>query len=394
MRTRGALLAELSATNSVITTFEEQKREKMQRAKDRHVLVTGAAGFIGAHLVARLLADGFEVVGVDNLNNYYDPRLKDARLRKLCAGPRFCFFPLDLADRSSVESLFHRGDFDAVVHLAAQAGVRRSITHPDEYVASNLVGFVNVLEGVRACSCRHFVFASSSSVYGLNNKIPFAEEHPTDFPVSLYAATKKSNEVLAHAYSHLFQIPTTGLRFFTVYGPWGRPDMAIFKFVEAVIGGRSIELYNFGRLRRDFTYVDDIVEAIIRVIPLLPASGESEGPGAHAPMRICNIGNHRPVELIHLIRTIESCLGRTADIRLLPMQPGDVYETQACVDRLREVTAYSPRVSIEAGIRKFVDWYLDEYLPLGLADSPTPQLPRPMPVRGVHPNIVSAAGEG
>jgi UDP-glucuronate 4-epimerase len=366
----------------------------MQRTKDSRVLVTGAAGFIGAHLVARLLADGFEVVGVDNLNNYYDPRLKDARLRKLCIGPRFWFFPLDLADRSSVESLFHEGDFEAVVHLAAQAGVRHSITHPDEYVASNLVGFVNVLEGVRACSCRHFVFASSSSVYGLNNKIPFAEEHPTDFPVSLYAATKKSNEVLAHAYSHLFQIPTTGLRFFTVYGPWGRPDMAIFKFVDAVIGGRSIELYNFGRLRRDFTYVDDIVEAIIRVIPLLPASAEGEGPGAHAPMRICNIGNQRPVELIHLIRTIESCLGRTAEIRFLPMQPGDVYETQASVDRLREVTAYSPRVSIEEGIRKFVDWYLDEYVPLGLADSPPPQLPQPMPVQGVHPNIVSAAGEG
>ena len=249
----------------------------MKQAKEKRILVTGAAGFIGAHLVQRLLADGFEVVGVDNLNNYYDPRLKDARLRKLCIGPRFWFFPLDLADRAGVESLFHEGDFEAVVHLAAQAGVRYSITNPDEYVASNLVGFVNVLEGVRACACRHFVFASSSSVYGLNNSIPFSEEDSTDFPVSLYAATKKSNEVLAHAYSHLFRIPTTGLRFFTVYGPWGRPDMAIFKFVDAVISGRAIELYNFGRLRRDFTYVDDIVEGIVRLLPQLPGGGRRNG---------------------------------------------------------------------------------------------------------------------
>jgi UDP-glucuronate 4-epimerase len=366
----------------------------MKHAQDRRVLVTGAAGFIGAHLVQRLLADGFEVVGVDNLNNYYDPRLKDARLRKLCIGPRFWFFPLDLADRSGVESLFDRGDFEAVVHLAAQAGVRRSITNPDEYVASNLVGFVNVLEGVRACSCRHFVFASSSSVYGSNNKIPFAEEDATDFPVSLYAATKKSNEVLAHAYSHLFRIPTTGLRFFTVYGPWGRPDMAIFKFVEAIMNGRAIELYNFGRLRRDFTYVDDIVEGIVRVMPLIPESGHAEGPGSQAPMRLCNIGNQRPVELLHLIRTIELSLGRSADIRLVPMQPGDVYETHASVDRLREITGYSPRVSIEVGIQRFVDWYLYEYLPLGLADSPLFELPPPLPVESVYGDVASTAREG
>src|SRR6202167_689254 len=240
----------------------------IKQVSDKPILVTGAAGFIGAHLVQRLLADGFEVVGVDNLNNYYDPRLKDARLRKLCMGPRFWFFPLDLADRSRTESLFADGDFEAVIHLAAQAGVRRSLTSPDEYVASNLVAFVNVLEGVRACACRHFVFASSSSVYGSHNKIPFAEEDPTDFPVSLYAATKKSNEVLAHAYSHLFHIPTTGLRFFTVYGPWGRPDMPFFNFVDAVVGGRAIELYNFGCLRRDFTFIDDVVEGIVRLLPL------------------------------------------------------------------------------------------------------------------------------
>jgi UDP-glucuronate 4-epimerase len=364
----------------------------MKSPRDKRILVTGAAGFIGAHLVHRLLADGFEVVGVDNLNNYYDPRLKDARLRKLCIGPRFWFFPLDLADKARVESLFRNGDFEAVIHLAAQAGVRRSITSPDEYVASNLVGFVNVLEGVRACSCRHFVFASSSSVYGSHNKIPFAEEDSTDYPVSLYAATKKSNEVVAHAYSHLFHIPTTGLRFFTVYGPWGRPDMAVFKFVDAVMGGRVIELYNFGRLQRDFTFVDDIVEGIARLLPLPPHWDKADGPGAQAPMRLCNIGNQQPVELLHLVRTIESCLGRSADIQFMPMQPGDVYQTQARVEKLKAVTGYSPRVPIEEGIRRFVEWYLDEYLPLGLADS----LPFPLPPRAqsVRQDVAAIAREG
>jgi UDP-glucuronate 4-epimerase len=350
----------------------------MKRAKERRILVTGAAGFIGAHLVHRLLADGFEVVGVDNLNSYYDPRLKDARLRKLCIGPQFWFVPLDLADGDGVESLFRRGDFEAVVHLAAQAGVRYSITNPDDYVASNLVGFVNVLEGVRACNCRHFVFASSSSVYGSHNSIPFAEEDSTDFPVSLYAATKKSNEVLAHAYSHLYRIPTTGLRFFTVYGPWGRPDMAIFKFVDAIMGGRAIELYNFGRLQRDFTFVDDVVEGIVRVLPLPPNSGNPENPVAQAPMRLCNIGNQRPVELLYLVRTIERCLGRSADVRLMPMQPGDVYQTHARVDKLAEVTGYRPRFSIEEGIQRFVTWYLGEYLPLGFSDNAVLHLPRPV----------------
>jgi UDP-glucuronate 4-epimerase len=364
----------------------------MIEGREKRILVTGAAGFIGAHVVRRLLEDGFEVVGMDNLNNYYDPRLKDARLRKLCIGPRFWFFPLDLADKHRVESLFRDGEFEAVVHLAAQAGIRHSLTSPDEYVASNLVGFVNVLEGVRACTCRHFVFASSSSVYGSCNKMPFTEEDSTDYPVSLYAATKKSNEVVAHAYSHLFHIPTTGLRFFTVYGPWGRPDMAVFKFVDAVMGGRIIELYNFGRLQRDFTFVDDIVEGIVRLLPLPPNSDGKQGPSAQAPMRLCNIGNQQPVELLHLVRTIESCLGKTADIRLLPMQPGDVYETQACVDRLKEVTGYSPHVSIEDGIRRFVAWYLGEYLPLGLTESP--QYPSPLPVQSVHEHApASIAGE-
>jgi UDP-glucuronate 4-epimerase len=364
----------------------------IKRANDRRILVTGAAGFIGAHLVRRLLADGFEVVGVDNLNNYYDPRLKDARLRKLCIGPRFWFIPLDLADRDSVESLFRKSEFEAVIHLAAQAGVRHSITNPEEYVASNLVGFVNVLEGVRACACRHFVFASSSSVYGAHNRIPFAEEDPTDFPVSLYAATKKSNEVLAHAYSHMFHIPTTGLRFFTVYGPWGRPDMAIFRFVDAVMGGRVIELYNFGHMQRDFTFVDDVVEGMVRLLPLPPKCDRSEGATAPAPMRLCNIGNQRPVELLHLIRTIEQCLGRSALIRLVPMQAGDVYETQARVDKLAEVTGYCPRFSIEEGIQRFADWYLCEYLPMGLADSPIDHLP--LPVQNSFHGVASTAREG
>jgi UDP-glucuronate 4-epimerase len=364
----------------------------LKKAKDRRILVTGAAGFIGAHLVHRLLADGCEVVGVDNLNNYYDPRLKDARLRKLCMGPRFWFIPLDLADGESVGSLFDKGEFEAVVHLAAQGGVRRSITNPDEYVASNLVGFVNVLEGVRACTCDHFVFASSSSVYGSHNKIPFTENDPTDFPVSLYAATKKSNEVMAHAYSHLFHIPTTGLRFFTVYGPWGRPDMAIFKFVDAVMAGRAIELYNFGRMQRDFTFVDDVVEGIVRLLPLPPECVKAGGPGQQAPMRLCNIGNERPVQLLHLIRTIERCLGRPADIRLMPMQPGDVYETQACVDKLTEVTGYCPHFSIEEGIQRFVEWYLCEYLPMGMADAPLCQ--QPLPVQNDFQDVVPAAREG
>jgi UDP-glucuronate 4-epimerase len=357
----------------------------MKRSSDKRILVTGAAGFIGAHLVQRLLADGFEVVGVDNLNNYYDPRLKDARLRKLCMGPRFWFFPLDLADRSRTESLFSLGDFEAVIHLAAQAGVRRSLTCPDEYVASNLVAFVNVLEGVRACSCRHFVFASSSSVYGSHNGTPFAEGDCTDQPLSLYAATKKSNEVIAQAYSHLFQIPTTGLRFFTVYGPWGRPDMAVFKFVDAIVAGRPIELYNWGRLRRDFTFVDDTVEGIMRVLPLPPAGEKIGGANARAPMRLCNIGNQRPVEVLDLLRTIESCLGRTANIRLLPMQPGDAFETYACGDKLRQLTGFTPLIPIEDGIRRFVDWYLGEYIPLGLTDSPKLIAPPPLTYQDVVP---------
>ncbi|MGC2401764.1 MAG: NAD-dependent epimerase/dehydratase family protein [Acidobacteriaceae bacterium] len=342
---------------------------------EKRILVTGAAGFIGAHLVHRLLADGFEVVGVDNLSDYYDPRLKNARLRKLCIGPRFWFFPLDLADKARAESLFASGEFDAVVHMAAQPGVRRSITNPDEYIASNLVAFINVLEGIRNCKCRHFVFASSSSVYGARDDSPFSEEDSTDSPVSLYAATKKSNEVVAHAYSHLFRIPTTGLRFFTVYGPWGRPDMAVFKFVDAILSGRVIELYNFGQLSRDLTFVDDVVEGIVRLLLLPPQVSLAVGSSTKAPMRICNIGNQCSVELLYLVRTLESCLDRQATIRLMPMQAGDVYQTQARVDRLQKLTGYTPGTSIEEGVQRFVDWYLRDYLPLGFTGSPEFSMP-------------------
>jgi UDP-glucuronate 4-epimerase len=362
----------------------------MKAGEIKKVLVTGAAGFIGAHLVHRLLAEGHEVVGVDNLNNYYDPRLKDARLRKLCMGPRFWFVPLDLADREGVEKLFRNSEFEAVVHLAAQAGVRHSISNPEEYVASNLIAFVNMLEGVRSCGSRHFVFASSSSVYGAASRLPFHEEDDTDCPVSLYAATKKSNEVLAHAYSHLYNIPTTGLRFFTVYGPWGRPDMAIFKFVEAVLRGRAIELYNFGQMRRDFTFVDDIVEGITRVLRLPPSSGGASSGDRQAPMRLCNIGNQKPVELLEVVRIIERCLGRRADIRLMPMQAGDVYQTQACVERLRQIAGYTPRFSIEEGMERFVAWYLTEYLPLGLEEAKPLEA---LPVKADYRDIaVSARG--
>jgi UDP-glucuronate 4-epimerase len=359
-----------------------------EQMKDKRILITGAAGFLGAHLVHRCLADGFEVVGVDNLNNYYDPRLKNARLRKLCIGPKFWFFPLDLADKPRVESLFRDGNYDAVVHLAAQPGIRRSITHSDEYVASNLVAFVNLMEGVRSCQCSHFIFASSSSVYGDQNTTPFAEDDATDSPLSLYAATKKSNEVVAHAYSHLYRIPTSGLRLFTVYGPWGRPDMAVFKFVDAVMNNRVIELYNHGHLRRDFTFVDDVVEGIVRLLPLPPQDSRNGNLRAKAPMRLCNIGNQRSVELLHLVRVIESCLGRTANIRLLPMQPGDVYETQASGDRLQRITGYSPSVPIEDGVRKFVDWYLHEYLPMGIAGHSVLSIPHPRPT---DPGVTSVA---
>jgi UDP-glucuronate 4-epimerase len=360
----------------------------MEQVKEKRVLVTGAAGFIGAHLVHKLLADGFEVVGVDNLDNSYDTRLKNARLRKLCIGPKFWFFPLDLADKGRVESLFRNGDYDAVVHLAAQPGVRRSLSNPDEFIASNLVAFVNVLEGIRNCQCRHFLFASSSSVYGTHNTPPFAETDSTDCPVSLYAATKKSNEVVAHAYSQLYKIPTTGLRVFTVYGPWGRPDMAVFKFVDAILSGRVLELYNSGQSRRDFTYVDDVVESIVRLLPCVPQSTYSAGSRLKAPIRMVNIGNHQSADLLQLVHIIEASLGRQANIRLMPMQPGDVEETEAHVDRLRKLIGFAPSISLEVGIPRFVEWYLQEYMPLGLRSASVLPLPS---MRATEDGLASAA---
>jgi UDP-glucuronate 4-epimerase len=330
-----------------------------ERTPRKRILVTGAAGFIGAHLARRLTRLGYEVTGIDNLNHYYSPLLKQARLNTLCDSPHFRFHEMDIADDPRMSRLFAEGGFDSVVHLAAQAGVRYSIDNPKAYVDSNIVGFMNVLEGVRRNPCNHLVFASSSSVYGANSSVPFREQDTTDHPVSLYAATKKSNEAFAHAYSHLYGIPMTGLRFFTVYGPWGRPDMAIFKFVKAILSGETIQLYNQGKLSRDFTYIDDIIEGIVRVLPL-PPEAQSEGWSA-ARLRVLNIGNNRPVELFRLVRVIENALDMEAIVNLAPMQQGDVYTTYASVDGLAALTGYNPAVPIEEGIQAFVEWYRKDY---------------------------------
>ena len=323
------------------------------------VLVTGAAGFIGFHLARRLLGRGDAVVGVDNLNAYYDVRLKEARLGHLRTSERFEFVRADLADRGAMERVFEGvdsrlrgndgGRFDAIVNLAAQAGVRYSVENPHAYVESNVMGFLNVLEGARHHGTGHLVFASTSSVYGLGTELPYKESADTDHPISLYAATKKSNEVMAHAYAHLFGIPTTGLRFFTVYGPWGRPDMALFKFTKGILEGTPIPVYNEGRMVRDFTYVDDIVEGVVRVI---------DRP---APYRIFNIGNHRRVELMDYIRAIEKALGRQAKLELLPMQAGDVPATEADTSALQAATGFAPSTAVEEGVRRFVDWYREYY---------------------------------
>ena len=313
------------------------------------ILVTGAAGFIGFHLAKRLLARGDSVVGVDNLNAYYDVGLKEARLRELeAAGGDFTFVRADLADRAAMERVFTER-FDAIVNLAAQAGVRYSVENPRTYVDSNVVGFLNVLEGARHAGTGHLVFASTSSVYGLGTDLPYKESADTDHPVSLYAATKKANEVMAHAYAHLFAIPTTGLRFFTVYGPWGRPDMALFKFTRGILEGTPIPVFNEGRLVRDFTYIDDIVEGIVRVI---------DRP---QPYRIFNIGNHQRVELMAYIHAFEKALGRKAILELLPMQPGDVRATEADTSALEEATGFKPATPVEEGVRRFVAWYRDYY---------------------------------
>jgi len=336
----------------------------MQNEKSKNsILVTGAAGFIGFHLSMRLLADGYMVVGLDNLNDYYDVRLKEARLERLKAFDNFRFVLLELADREGMEQLFADYEFDRVVHLAAQAGVRYSLENPHAYVESNLMGFMNVLEGCRHGKVGHLVFASSSSVYGANTLMPFSVHHNVDHPVSLYAATKKANELMAHAYAALYQIPCTGLRFFTVYGPWGRPDMALFLFTDAILHGRPIDVYNRGAMKRDFTYIDDIIEGIVRVMELIPEpntnwSGDRPDPGtSFAPYKIYNIGNNNPVELMRFIEAIEDTLGMKAEKNLLPIQPGDVPATFADVDDLIKDVGFKPATPIEEGIEKFVEWY-------------------------------------
>jgi UDP-glucuronate 4-epimerase len=330
------------------------------------VLVTGAAGFVGFHLSQRLLDRGDTVIGLDNLNAYYDVSLKTARLDQLQARSGFAFHRLDLADRDRVEQLFKDQRFDQVVHLAAQAGVRYSIDHPHVYVESNLVGFLNVLEGCRHTAVKHLVFASSSSVYGANTKMPFSTRDRADHPISLYAATKRANELMAHTYSHLYRLPTTGLRFFTVYGPWGRPDMALFLFTQAILAGRPIDLFNQGQMKRDFTYIDDIVQGVIRVLDRVPSpvadwSPETDPSASNAPYKLYNIGNNQPVELLKFIQVLETCLGVEAQKNLLPMQAGDVVGTYADVEDLIQDVDFCPNTPIETGIQRFVDWYRSFY---------------------------------
>ena len=320
------------------------------------ILLTGAAGFIGAATARRLLDRGDTVVGLDNLNDYYDPALKHGRLDLLSPHANFQFIKMDLADRSGLAQLFTTEQFDRVVHLAAQAGVRYSLQNPSAYVDSNLVGFVNVLEGCRNHSIQHLVYASSSSVYGGNTKMPFSESDNVDHPVSLYAATKKANELMAHTYSHLFSVPTTGLRFFTVYGPWGRPDMALFLCTKAILEGKPIKVFNHGDMRRDFTYIDDIVESVIRALDKTATPAESS-----APYRVFNIGNNQPVQLLDFIGCVESALGMTAQKELLPMQDGDVPATFADTQALNDWVGFTPATPIAHGVQRFVDWYRRYY---------------------------------
>ncbi len=332
------------------------------------VLVTGAAGFIGFHTSLRLLGRGDDVLGIDNLNDYYDPRLKEDRLAQLQGREGFRFEKLDVADRDGMAEYFKREKPDRVVHLAAQAGVRYSLQNPHAYIDANLVGFTNILEGCRYNDVQHLVYASSSSVYGSNKKLPFSVDDSVDHPVSLYAATKKANELMAHTYSHLFALPTTGLRFFTVYGPWGRPDMALFMFTRAILEDKPIDVFNFGKMQRDFTYVDDIVEGVTRVLDNVPqprpelADAESLLPSeSAAPYKVYNIGNHSPVELLYFIETIEKCIGKEAKKNLLPLQPGDVPATFADVSALMRDVGFKPDTPIETGVARFVEWYRDYY---------------------------------
>jgi UDP-glucuronate 4-epimerase len=327
------------------------------------ILVTGVAGFIGMHTAQRLLARGDEVIGVDNLNDYYDVALKHARLEQLQTHARFRFEKLDLADAAATAALFARERCPRVVHLAAQAGVRYSLKNPQAYAQSNLAGFLNILEGCRHHGVEHLVFASSSSVYGANAAMPYSTHAGADHPVSLYAATKKANELMAHAYSHLYRLPATGLRFFTVYGPWGRPDMAYAIFTKAILDGQTIDVFNHGRMRRDFTYIDDVVEGVVRVLGRVPAGDPAFDPArpdpasSHAPYRLYNIGNHTPVELGTFIATLERLLQRTAKKNLLPMQPGDVLETCADVADLQRDVGFAPSTSLDTGLARYVEWY-------------------------------------
>ncbi len=331
------------------------------------ILVTGAAGFIGMTASLRLLARGDEVVGLDNLNDYYDVNLKHNRLKRLTSHANFRFVQLDVGDRTGMAALFADEKFDRVIHLAAQAGVRYSLQNPHAYVDSNLIGFVNILEGCRHSQVQHLVYASSSSVYGGNTKMPFSEHDSVDHPVSLYAATKKANELMAHTYSHLYNLPTTGLRFFTVYGPWGRPDMALFLFTKAIMDGRPIDVYNYGNMQRDFTYVDDIVEGVIRVLDRVATpnatydSSLADPATSNAPYRVFNIGNNNPVPLLDFVGCIEDALGKKAEKRLLPLQDGDVPATYANTDALQDWVGFVPGTSIQAGIGNFVAWYRDYY---------------------------------
>ena len=335
--------------------------------KYNNVLVTGVAGFIGFHLAKRLLQDGCQVVGIDNMNPYYEVTLKEARLEKLKDEPDFSLYKLDLSDREQLGEVFEGMGFDVVVNMAAQAGVRYSIENPHAYVDSNLVGFVNLLECCRHQQVKHLVFASSSSVYGANTKMPFSVHHNVDHPVSLYAATKKANELMAHTYSHLYQLPCTGLRFFTVYGPWGRPDMALFLFTKAILEDKPIHVFNNGKMQRDFTYIDDIIEGVVRIMGKLPEAnpswdGDAPDPGtSSAPYKVYNIGNNNPVELITFIEVIESVLGKKARKEFMDMQPGDVAATYADVNDLMADVGFKPATPIETGIKRFVEWFKEFY---------------------------------
>ena len=331
------------------------------------ILITGVAGFIGFHVAERLLAQGHVVVGLDNLNDYYDVNLKWARLARIESRPNFRFIRLDLADRAAMAELFAREKFERVIHLGAQAGVRYSIDNPHAYADANLVGHLNVLEGCRQNGVGHLLYASSSSVYGLNRKTPFSTSDSVDHPVSLYAATKKANELMSHSYAHLYDLPTTGLRFFTVYGPWGRPDMALFKFTQAILAGHPIDVYNQGDMRRDFTYIDDIAEAVVRLMTVIPTRNpdwtvESGSPAeSSAPYRVYNIGNSQPVQLTEFIHELELALGVSAKMNLLPMQPGDVLETSADTSALAAAIGFKPHTPLADGLARFVGWYRDYY---------------------------------